>query len=37
MNAAWDVQEHHCRLERFREFELNWPRDPATHPLYVTA
>ena len=25
------------KLEGLREFELNWPTDPATRPLYVTA
>ena len=23
-------------LERLREFELNWPTDPTTRPLYGT-
>ena len=29
--------ENFRRLERLREFGLNWPTDPAIRPLYVTA
>ena len=36
MNTVWDVQEDPLKLERLGEFELNWPTNPATHPLYVT-